>query len=210
MSTLNSCPGEKLAWFDEARFPTLCWGPYSFPATVLPVAACFLLLLLKFVQQQQRHPQEHRHLEKHEQDDRDYVGELLNLNRLEADIGLSQLPREHGILTELVRIVAIMAPFISCALVTNYLTTCIGWLYWLGQEAGVPALDGAGFLGIFAFLAAWIAMSLPAICRSDHRRANRKPWPTFVYELIFDAEAVGWAITVQLGFWILLEAVIPY
>jgi hypothetical protein len=70
-----------------------------------------------------------------------------------------------------------------------------------------PSFTGGLFLGAYSFLAAWVVMSLPALSKGDHRRAKRLPWSTFVQEAIFDGEAVGWAVTVQLGVWVLSRAI---
>jgi hypothetical protein len=53
-------------------------------------------------------------------------------------------------------------------------------------------------------------MSLPALLRGDHRRAKRQPWSTFVQESVFDAEAAGWATTVQLAMWLVLKVIVVY
>lgn len=74
----------------------------------------------------------------------------------------------------------------------------------LGYEP--PSFTGEPYLGCLLFLAAWITMSLPALLKGDHQRAKRKPWPTFVQELMFDWKAVGWVITVQLAVWLFLKA----
>jgi hypothetical protein len=69
----------------------------------------------------------------------------------------------------------------------------------------LPSIMGGYYLGIFAYPAAWIAMSLPALSKGDRRRAKRKPWSTLVQESVFDSEAVGWAITMQLAAWLFLK-----
>ena len=112
--------------------------------------------------------------------------------------------------TESVRIAAFMTPFGSSLLLTNYLTTCFGWLPFLGFEIEPPSFTGGMYLGCFSFLAVWISMSLPALSKGDHRRAKRRPWPTFVQESIFDVEAVGWATTLQLVTWLFLKAIAAY
>lgn len=88
-----------------------------------------------------------------------------------------------------------MTPFCSAVLVANYLTTCIGWSGLLGLDVEHPSFTGGGYLGIFPFFAVWVIMGLPAQWNGDQRRAKRRPWPTFVQESGFDAEALGWATT---------------
>jgi hypothetical protein len=100
-----------------------------------------------------------------------------------------------------------MIPLGVSFLVTNYLTTCMGWLPLLGFEIERPSFTGGLFLGCYAFFAAWAIMSLPALLKGDHRRAERWPWPTFVHESIFDAEAVGWATMSQLVLWCFVRAI---
>ena len=111
-------------------------------------------------------------------------------------------------MSELVRIAAFMAPFCASFLITNYLATCIGsaWLPLLAWAAEPPSFTGGAYLGGFSFLVAWSVMSLPALLNGDHRRSKRQPWSTLVHESAFDAEAVGWATTVQLATWILWGA----
>lgn len=108
---------------------------------------------------------------------------------------------------ELFRIVAFMTPLCSSLMAANYLTTCIGWFHWLGLETEPPSFTGGYHLGCFPFLAVWIVMTLPALLKGDHRRANRLPWSTFAQESTFDGEAVGWSTTLQLATWLSLKAI---
>jgi hypothetical protein len=103
-----------------------------------------------------------------------------------------------------------MTPLFSSALVTNYLSTCISWSSLLGFETEPPSFVGGLYLGLFFFLGAWMLMSLPALLKADHRRAKRRPWPTFVRESVFTGEAAGWATTLQLALWMFLKAAVMY
>jgi len=118
-----------------------------------------------------------------------------------------QLPDNHDLTTELLRIAAFVAPFCSSLLVANYQTTCIGWLSLLGIDLEPPSFTGGYYLGAFVFLGAWMIMSLPALAKGDRRRAKRQPWATFVRESVFDGEAVGWAVSLQLVMWLGLNGV---
>ena len=100
-----------------------------------------------------------------------------------------------------------MTPFLGSFLITNYLTTCFGWRLLPSLALEPPSFTGGLFLGGYSFLAAWMVTSLSALSKGDHRRAKRQPWSTFVQEAIFDGEAVGWAVTVQLAMCILSRAV---
>lgn len=53
-------------------------------------------------------------------------------------------------------------------------------------------------------------MSLPDLLRRDHRRARRGVWETFVQELRFDGEAVGWAVGLELVVWVDVRAAALY
>jgi hypothetical protein len=103
-----------------------------------------------------------------------------------------------------------LIPFCSSLLVTNYLTTCFGWLPLLGLGIESPSLTGSYYLGCFSFLAVWVIMSLPALSKGDRRRAKRQPWTTLLHESMFDGEAVGWATTLQLAMWLFLKAAAVY
>ena len=72
MSPLGPCSEGKLAWFDEASIPALCWIGYPIPAVVLPIATCLLFALSKCVQYQKRQLQ-WRQPEKYQQYDHDHV-----------------------------------------------------------------------------------------------------------------------------------------
>lgn len=101
---------------------------------------------------------------------------------------------------------AFLTPELCSFVITNYLTTCIGWFSMLGMEMEPPSFTGGYYLGGWSFLAVWMIMSLPTLLRGDHRRAKRRPWPTLVKETIFNGEAVGWGTSLQLAIWLFLRA----
>ncbi|KAM0697297.1 hypothetical protein Q7P36_003368 [Cladosporium allicinum] len=191
MSPSGRCSEGQLAWFDEASNPAVCWIGYPVPAVGFPTTVSLLFALSKYraFQERQRQPRES---EKYQQHDRD------------------NLHDSHSLTTELFRIATFLTPFCYSLLVTNYLTTCFGWLHLLGLETEPPSFTGSYYLGCFSFLAVWMVMSLPALSKGDRRRAKRQPWSTFVQELIFDGEAVGWATTLQLAMWLFLKAAAVY
>jgi hypothetical protein len=207
MSPISRCSESKPIWFDETSIPALCWISQPVPAVVLPIAICLLFAFAKYKQHQERQRQP-RQPGKYQQHDHDHVrpDHQMRLSNACWQHTQRQLPDSQDLTTELLRIAAFITPFFSSLLVSNYLTTCIGWLPLLGIDLERPSFTGDYYLGAFAFLGAWMIMSLPALARGDRRRAKRQPWSTCMQESVFDAEAVGWAVTLQLAVWLFLEA----
>lgn len=103
-----------------------------------------------------------------------------------------------------------MVPFWTAFVATCYISSCIGWQFVLTTSfARAPSIHG-GFPGGMVFVGVWVGMDLYYRSQERERVLRRTPIKTFVCEVQFDAEVVGWVTLAEVIVWSVLRGKVTF